>query len=440
MSQLTIPEHRPGESRRDPASPPVLMAHLLLRLVAFGIFFSLTFWLWPVYWIGCLAFGRPPNVVRAAQVRHYLVMIWTRQPPPPGLPLRNRLWLTWCVVYKIAVTPVWGLAWLLDEALYGRALDATPIVAPLIQISAARSGSTQLARYLEEDPHIVSPSLAQFIFPYLWMWKLAASTIGRLYTREQIVEKVEGGMPPEFLQRHETNIFQTDTFEGIFYISHLNHMCGFLGPQAMIEEFSFARPTAANQRLWDNEFVALFDRIGRKTLLYAGPAADGAPRRLFIKGHFLAAADALAARFPDARFLTTIREPAKRLQSCLNFVRANPAEMLLGYMPWVWLAPAGLHTETDYCELEQAWFTKDDDLTKCVVRFQDYVRDLEGTMKKVYKECLDIERLPPHVPLEHPPRNRTHYLLNRSLEDLGIDADALNERLAPYIAWCRGEG
>ena len=61
-------------------------------------------------------------------------------------------------------------------------------------------------------------------------------------------------------------------------------------------------------------------------------------------------------------------------------------------------------------------------------------------MKKVYKECLDIERLPPHVPLEHPPRNRTHYLLNRSLEDLGIDADALNERLAPYIAWCRGEG
>ena len=53
----------------------------------------------------------------------------------------------------------------------------------------------------------------------------------------------------------------------------------------------------------------MLDRIARKTLLFADPAPDGSPLRFFVKGHFLAAADALAAKYPDARFLTMIREP-----------------------------------------------------------------------------------------------------------------------------------
>ena len=45
---------------------------------------------------------------------------------------------------------------MLDECIYGRKLRETPLVAPLIEISAGRSGSTQIARYLEEDERLVA--------------------------------------------------------------------------------------------------------------------------------------------------------------------------------------------------------------------------------------------------------------------------------------------
>jgi hypothetical protein len=59
-------------------------------------------------------------------------------------------------------------------------------------------------------------------------------------------------------------------------------------------------------------------------------------------------------------------------------------------------------------------------------------------MAQVYRECLDITPLPPHVPRVHPPRERTHYLLNRSLAQLGIDEASLNARLSRYVEWCKG--
>ena len=60
-------------------------------------------------------------------------------------------------------------------------------------------------------------------------------------------------------------------------------------------------------------------------------------------------------------------------------------------------------------------------------------------MGKVYRECLDTPELPAHVPRQHPPRERTNYLLNRSLASVGVDEAALNATLADYIRWCRGE-
>jgi hypothetical protein len=86
---------------------------------------------------------------------------------------------------------------------------------------------------------------------------------------------------------------------------------------------------------------------------------------------------------------------------------------------------------------EQAWFSRNDGPRRCVLRFSEYVRDLEGTMRKVYRECLDTEELPPHVPRQHPPRKRTQYLLDRSLAQVGVNEAELDARLAPYIAWCR---
>jgi hypothetical protein len=437
LETVSVPEQLPGEPHRPGLSALPFTARLVLRGLGVGLLLGLTLGLWPFYGLGVLIWGWPPNVPRLAQVARYLRLIVTVRPPPPGLTVLVRLRLVLAVLRKVAVIPVWGLAWSLDELLYGRALDRTPIVAPLIEISAARSGSTQLARYLEQDPRLAAPSFLQAVFPYLWLWRIAPRTLGRFIDREMVRRKLESMMPPEFLERHEADPFLTDTFDVALYTAHLNHLAILLGPDVLVDDFGFAGPMLHNQRLWEHDFVRLVDRVGRKTLLHAGPAPDGGPRRFFVKGHFLRAAEALSRRFPDARFLTMIREPAPRLQSGVNFLRANPMDATIGQVPWVWLAEGLVRSEIAYCEQEQAWFTRDDGPRRCVLRFSEYVRDLEGTMGKVYRECLDTEELPSHVPRQHPPRKRTQYLLDRSLAQVGVNQAELDARLAPYIEWCR---
>lgn len=433
-----VPEWLPGEPTHRRLSGPGLFVRVLLQILLVTVLLALTLPLWPLYLLGSAIWGWPPNVPRAWQVARYLRLAWTVRPPHPGITLGQRVWVMLEVLRKVAVIPFWGCCWLLDELLYGRELRAIEVRAPLIEISAARSGSTQLARYLEEDPHLAAPALLQFVFPYLWLWKIAPHTIGRLVTRERLIHKMEQQLPREFLERHEGDPFRTDTFDGALYISHLNSLCSSLGPRILVEDFNFSELAPHNRDLVERVFPDLMDGIARKTLLHAGAGPDGGPRRFFIKGHFLNLAESLERRYPDARFLTMIREPAPRIQSGINFLRTNPTNMVQGPVPWAWLGEAIVEIEVDYCEHERRWFTAAGPARRCVIRFGDYVRDLEGAMRKVYRECLDIEELPPHVPRVHPPRERTNYRLNRTLKDAGVDEAALNQRLRDYIAWCRG--
>ena len=434
-----IPEHLPGEPVRPIPSAPVFVFKLALRVVPTLLMLIATAGLWPLYLLGVLIWGWTPNVPRMSQFGRYVRLLLTVNPPAPGLSGLARAWILLSLAQRLAMRPVLGLAWHLDELLYGAALRQNPVVAPLIEISAARSGSTQLARYIEDDPHLAAPATLQFFFPYLWLWRLVAATLGRVITKERVSQKIEAMIPPEFHQRHEGDLFRTDTFDAVIFVLHLNAYAPFLGPDVMAEDFSFGALAPQNRALWEEDFITIFDAIGRKTLCYAGPGPDGHPRRLFIKGHFLCAAEALERRYPDARFLTMIRDPAPRLQSGVNFLRANPGEPMLGQVPWPWLGAALAVSEAEYCRIEQAWFTRRGGARRTVLRFSEYVRDLESAMRKLYGECRDQDELPPHVPRAPPPRERTNYLLNRSLAQVGVDEAKLNAHLADYIAWCRAE-
>jgi len=437
-SKVIIPEHLPGEPKRGRAPAPLFAIMLLVFGLTVMFTWLLTAVLWPLYLLFSAIWGWPANVPPRWQVRRYLVLCWTVR-PTPSLPLLNRFWLTLSILRNCAFIPVRGLAWLIDEALYGRLFNKNPLVEPLIEISAGRSGSTQLAYYLQEDPHLAAPNPLQMRFPYLWLWRLASRTLGRLVSSDRLREKAEANLLPEFVQRHEIDPTKTDTFEGCFYATHMNAFAPFLGPRVIEDDLGMARPSLRNLELWEQDFVAMLDRIGRKTLLFAGPGPEGNPRRFFVKGHFLCAGPALERAFPDARFLTMIRDPGPRIRSVINYMRCFPFDLSIHPMPWLWWAEAMVQTETDYCEVEQQWFEQEGGATRCVLRFSDYVRNLEGTMAKVYRECLDCSELPDYVPREHVPRNRNDYLVNRTLEQLGIDEEALNANLSGYIAWCRCE-
>ena len=335
------------------------------------------------------------------------------------------------------MAPIPGLAWFLDELLYGQVLNATQVVAPLIEISAGRSGSTQLARYLEDDPRLVAPSILQSVLPYLWLWKLAPRTIGKIVTPDAFRLWLYKQLPSELLERHEGDPFRTDTFDAALYMPHFNSFAFALGPAVAVDDFGFARIALHNRTLWEVEFVQLLDRVARKTLVHAGPSRDEAPKRFFVKGHFLCAADALERKYPDASIITMIREPVSRLQSAINYIRVNPHDPALGPPPWAWLAETLLKTETDYCDVEQEWFSRRDGARRYVIRFADFVDNLPSAMLGVYGFCFGDTTLPSHVPREHPPRERKNYRVNRSLSDLCIDESELTTRLASYVAWCK---
>jgi hypothetical protein len=433
MDTSPIPEHLPGEPPPPPRGLLAVGGTLLRSLALVLLATAVTLPFWPPYLLLRLAMPRPPHVPSSRRFAGLLRAVLADRPPPPGLSAASRAALGLAVLRNLATVPWRGLAWYLDDLLYGRKLRDTAIVAPLFEISAARSGSTQLARYLEADPHICAPSVLQAFFPYLWLWRLAPRTLGRLFPPERVRRLFAASLPAAYVQRHELDPYATDTFEVVFLALQLAVVAMNVGPRIARTDLSTGRVLPEGRELWEGDFLRYFDAVARKTVLHRGEG-----RRLMIKGHFLMVASALERRYPDARFLTVLRDPEKRIQSVVNFLRCHPTEPPCPPTPWPWLVELALAVEPEYCDVEMEWFQRSGGARRVVVRFDDYVRDLEGTMGRVYRECLDTVGLPRHVPTTHAPRVRAHYSIDRSLPDLGVDVAALRERLDGYTRWCDG--
>jgi hypothetical protein len=382
-----------------------------------------------------LIFSRPPMVVNPKQCRYYVSKALTAQAPDGGITASMRLRVLLNIAITVLVGPLMGLAWFVDEILFPQH-KKTPIVRPLFQISAARSGSTQMTHYLEAHPQVVTPTFLQQAFPYLWLWKLAPMTLGRLFSEEKVLSIFQQTLRPEFLQRHEFHPFKSDTFEILYSTFQLVNLCMLLGPDALAEGLGWASATPDSAPFWEGEMVDMIEQLGRKLLYHAGPSEDGSPRVLLVKGHFLASADTLESRFPDAHFLTIVRDPARRIRSLINFLRVAPDNNLNGAIPWGWLVAFAERVEVTYCLREKAWYQARPDKTT-VIRFDDYVRDIEGTLSTVYARCLPDVSPDGHIPTEHAPRERKNYDINRTLDQLNIDEEALLEPLQDYVQWCK---
>lgn len=434
--QPVIPDHLPHEPRRERLFGPLFglaLVGVALLAVASGVLSAL---LLPLFALGWARFGYPPHVPQLPTAAHHLRLCITEPSSGPGRTI-DRVWIALRLAQRVLSVPIWGVAWYLDEVLFGQRLDARSVDQPLFLLSAARSGSTQLAHYLEDDPGLVAPVALQFAFPYLWAWIIAVPTLGWFFTYRRLGALFDWAVPLEMKQRHEGHPLQTDTLEVIWLWSMTHTLAARISPRVLGGELVFMGTAPHNRTLWDDTFVRFVDRLGRKTLLYGTADGEASPPRLFIKGHFLESRDALYTHFPTAQFLTMVRDPVRRIESMLNHMHGNPVEEALGATPWSWLVPAYVATEKQYCQTEQAWYSAPSP-RRTVVRFQDYVADLEGTMQLVYRACLDVDTVPPHVPREHAPRKRTNYVVHRSLEDLHVDRAALAAELEDYRGWCAG--
>jgi len=411
-------------TRRRPLLTSALLA--LLRLAALPLWVVVIgAWAFPLYAAVRLFQPRPPVVFTPARAADVLRRVLGPL-PWPGLHPVDRLTVLVALAERFHMAALFGLAWWLDEALFGRRLDRTPITAPLFELSAARSGSTQLAHHLEDAPALVAPSSLRAIFPYLWLWRLAGATLGRWLSPETTQRLFTAPMSESHLQRHEADAFRTDSLDSIFRGFHLMDLLSTLGPDA-VDALDPGALTPANRALWEDDFGVYVDRLLRRTLVDGGPH-----RRAFIKGHFLAAADALTRRYPDAVFVTVVRDPVKRMQSMLNFHREQPGEVVAA-VPWTWLLPRTVAQELVYDDAERAWFQRPGGPCRLALRFDDYVADLPGTIARVYHEALNAEP-PAALPAEHKRRAR-QYSTDVTLAQVGADLTAIEARCVAQRAW-----
>ncbi len=420
-------------SEIDKPSTLQFSIRIIPKLISLLIRATLFLPLWPIYWLGWLVWYRPPNVPPLSQTLRYLKLAWTVSPENPKMSFLGRFWLSLSMLEMFLSSPLTGLAWLLDELFYGRSLNKASVNEPFFVISAGRSGSTQITRYIEEDDSLVVPNTLQLLFPYLWLWHLMSKTLGKVIKPEKVRELFLSAWPAELIERHDLDPYKADTFDIAFFTFHLNRFSLYLGPEVAKEDFL----TATNAPYDKQIFVQFVDRLARKAMAFSGVADEGGTRRFYLKGHFLYMAQALSEAYPDASFLTVIREPVSRMRSVINYMRVNPPDPVLGPVPWAWLTNTLMHTEVSYNRVEQEWFTRDDNTRRSVIKFSRFVNDLEGSMKQVYLECFGTEEVPPHVPAAHSPRDRKNYTVNRSLEDLGVDEVELKNSLRDYIEWCQ---
>lgn len=428
MSSLSTAVPEPMAPMYEHIPTPLWLAgELLRRLVRIAVLLIFIAPWWPVYLLLGAWLGRPPHVPSTARCVRLMGRVLSEPLSELHPSVRWRLALT--IVDRWLQVPGHALAWWLDELLYGRQLDAVRVVEPVFELSAARSGSTQLAHYVEDDPEICAPSTIGTGWPYMWLWRLVTPTIGRFFTMDDAEAAFIRQLPPAFLERHEFSLRRTDSFEIVFMHHLLGDITWYLGPSGYLEEHGPVAQTDLNREYWQ-DFVRFLDRFGSKTLLTTGRP------RLMVKGHFLAVADDLERLYPDARFLTVLRRPDRRVQSTLAHHRWQPTEPGFPPVPWSWIIDRDVPLEVEYCDVEMAWFQRQGGARRCVIRFEDYVHDLEGTMARVYRECLDRQELPPHVPRVHAPRKRHSYSEDRSLAELGVDTAWLERRLDAYYRWC----
>ena len=434
-----------------PLKPSVLSAtkSILLQCVSTLLFLPLSLAFLPLYIIGLIIWGRPPTVSPWSRFYRYFTATMTEGKPEEGIPFTNRILIFIIIFDNLVKSPIKGVSWFLDEIFYS-SYHKCEIKEPLFILSAMRSGSTQFARYLEDDDEekFIAPMMMEAMFPYIWAWKLIAPILKMIGLKKYF------DVPPpifgdEMKKRHMSNSFKTETWELALGLGHMTPLSVSLGASFCKWGYLFC---ALKEQPVDREFCKIFvelnDCIMKKVMYHRGLPKQ----RMFIKTHLLIVARELEQRYDGAKFLTIIRNPIERLRSSVNFAKVGsadgPMKKAYNVFPTTWRVDRDwiIETQTCYCEEEMIFYNQSEENTKnkLAISFDTYVKNLAGTLQRVYSflnipvsaELLSKAAVLQKSSHDHTKRKTTYDpKYNRSLSSLGVDEEKLREFLSDYINW-----
>ena len=430
--------------------PNILSAtrSILLQCVSTLLFLPLSLAFLPLYIIGLIIWGRPPTVSPWSRFYRYFTATMTEGKPEEGIPFTNRILIFIIVFDYLVKSPIKGVSWFLDEIFYP-SYHKCEIKNPLFLLSGMRSGSTQMADYLEDDEeNFIAPMMVEAMFPYIWAWKLIAPIL------KMIGLKKHFEVPPSFIgeemkKRHNINLFKSETWEMPLGSGHMIILTLNLGTS--FAKWGFPQTVLNNQPV-DREFCKIFvelsDCIMKKVMYHRGLPKQ----RMFIKTHLLIVARELEQQYDGAKFFTVVRDPIGRLGSAINFVKVvsadGPLKKQFGLFPITWKVVRDFMVESQihYCKEEMIFYNQSEENTKnkLAISFNIYVKNLAGTLQRVYSFLnipVSAELLSKAAALQKSSHDRTKRKTtydpkyNRSLSSLGVDEEKLKEYLSDYINW-----
>ena len=442
-SEADVPEDTPPR-------PSILSAtkSILLQSVSTLLFLPLSLAFLPLYIIGLIIWGRPPTISPWSRFYIYFTAALTEGKPEEGIPFTNRILIFIIIFDNLVKSPIKGVGWFLDEIFYP-SYHKCEIKEPLFFISGTRSGSTQMADYLEDDKeNFIAPMMVEGMFPYIWAWKLIAPILKMMGLKKHV--EVPSSFGEEVKKRHNINFFKTETWEVPLGSQHMAFLRMNLGTSFL--KWGFVH-TPLKEVSVDREvckiFIELNDYIMKKVMYHRGSPKQ----RMFIKTHLLIIARELEQRYDGAKFLTMARDPIGRFSSMVNFLKVisvdGPPKRQLGLFPATWrvIRDFVIESQICYCEEEMIFYNQSEEenaKNKLAISFNTYVKNLAGTLQRVYLFLnipVSAELLSKAAALQKSShdhtKKRTVYdpKYNRSLSSLGVDEEKLKEHLSDYINW-----
>jgi len=356
--------------------------------------------------------------------------------------LRRKM-LVRLLVFVPLVSSLHAVCFFLDGILFP-GLHRVRVRAPVFLVGHARSGTTLLHRLMSHDTERFSFFLLYELYLPSLLQKRAIRAFAAFDTRflggffERRVMAWDEKRYASTRDMHAMGLTKPEEDDFLFYWSCASGTWMLKIPAMGEIDFYHLDRAPERKRRRVERFYA--DCIRRQLHLNGGERIH-----LCKAPHFAGRVESLIESFPDARIVVTMRNPHETIPSLLKLMK-------VGYSLRGWdearmarslavLAEQSFHTYEHPLEV----LSRHPETRHAIVDYRDLLAEPKRSVREVY-EALELPLLPSYEALldEEQKRARKHGTRHRySLSEFGLDADAIELRLAPLFEryrWGEGEG
>ncbi|GMI42716.1 hypothetical protein TeGR_g1201 [Tetraparma gracilis] len=358
-------------------------------------------------------------------------------PGASKFPLKNRMFLLLRAAIYLLGSVSWLVLWSLDDLIFF-AYRSTPLTNPIFLVGGFRTGSTSLHRALSlDEKKYVSPRFVELALPFLsvhFFLDFLEWLDGRFGTSciKRIEAKFHQIIGPEAMARHPMHYYEAEEDDILHAAWHLSGWyIGTMFPDAdaWVASGQMGKyPPAEREKCFK-----FYERALQKVLWRRGNG-----RTLLSKSHLIEFMFTLEEKIPSATFVGTVRNPKDTFVSWYGLAQAASKVMGGG---WCLATKDAVDVHLRFWDLfseAEMKFWGDEKKNKILVPFNDYIKDQDATVRKIYKGMdvkveADFEKALRDDAERHANYKEKRAYKNDTLEELGTSGDAVEKRMRRYI-------